>query len=128
MGTNARPTVLGCLIIHRRQLAVRITFACGRPSIAAPSPPEEKRALPLSQCVVVDCAQEGVVIAGKPTSWGAWEYWVCAAHKAEVDAGADIHDNPDGRTITLDPPQAVAGDTHGASITGGPVGDAAASR
>jgi hypothetical protein len=52
---------------------------------------------------VVDCADEGVVIAGKPTSWGAWEYWVCAAHKAEVDAGADIYDNPDGRTITVLP-------------------------
>lgn len=55
----------------------------------------------MSQCVVVECAEEGVIIAGKPTPWGAWEYWVCATHKAAVDAGADIQDNPDGHTITL---------------------------
>lgn len=55
----------------------------------------------MSQCVVVGCETEGVVIAGKPTPWGAWEYWVCSAHKADVDAGAQILDKPDGRTITV---------------------------
>ena len=57
--------------------------------------------LELLECVVVGCAQEAVAIAGKPTPWGAWEYWVCAAHKAEVDAGATIEDQPDGRSIAL---------------------------
>ena len=52
---------------------------------------------------MLDCQRQGVVIAGKPTSWGAWEYWVCAHHKAQVDDGADIRDLPDGRTITLVP-------------------------
>lgn len=55
----------------------------------------------MSQCVVRGCASEGVIIAGKPTPWGAWEYWVCGAHKAQVDAGAEIQDHSDGRTITL---------------------------
>lgn len=55
----------------------------------------------MNHCVVVDCHSEAAVIAGKPTPWGAWEYWVCAAHKTDIDNGADILDNPDGRTITL---------------------------
>ena len=55
----------------------------------------------MSQCVVVGCARDSEVIAGKVTSWGAWEYWVCAEHKAQVDAGAEICDNPDGRTVTI---------------------------
>lgn len=55
----------------------------------------------MSGCVVVGCGQESVAVAGKPTPWGAWEYWVCARHKVAVDNGADIHDCPDGRTITL---------------------------
>ncbi|MET3806507.1 hypothetical protein ABIB25_003523 [Nakamurella sp. UYEF19] len=55
----------------------------------------------MGECVVVGCSRMAVVIAGKPTPWGAWEYRVCATHKSEVDAGALIHDNSDGRTITL---------------------------
>jgi hypothetical protein len=55
----------------------------------------------MSECVVVGCEQDSVVIAGKPTPWGAWKYWVCADHKAQVDAGAVINDSPDGRTITI---------------------------
>ncbi len=57
----------------------------------------------MSQCVVVGCTRDSEVIAGKVTPWGAWEYWVCATHKAEVDGGAEVHDNPDGRSITLAP-------------------------
>ena len=53
-------------------------------------------------CVVVGCDQEAVVIAGKPTPWGAWEYWVCADHKAQVDHGGIIHDNVDGRSIMIE--------------------------
>lgn len=55
----------------------------------------------VSQCVVVGCDQESVAIAGKPTPWGAWEYRVCAVHKAVIDAGAEIQDLSDGRSITL---------------------------
>ena len=57
--------------------------------------------LPMGECVVVGCSQEGVTIGGKPTPWGAWEYWVCAEHKGRMDAGATVHDNPDGHTITV---------------------------
>ena len=56
----------------------------------------------MSECVVVGCEQEAEAITGLPTFWGAWEYWVCLDHKALVDAGGVIHDNPDGRTITVD--------------------------
>lgn len=56
----------------------------------------------MGECVVVGCGQEGEVIAGKPRPWGAWEYWVCAEHKAQIDSGTTISDNPDGRTNTLD--------------------------
>ncbi|WP_164479267.1 hypothetical protein [Nakamurella antarctica] len=55
----------------------------------------------MKTCAVVDCDHESVVIAGKPTPWGAWEYWVCATHNAQIKAGAEINDNPDGRSITL---------------------------
>jgi hypothetical protein len=55
----------------------------------------------MSECVVVGCEQDRVVVVGKPTPWGAWEYWVCADHKAQVDAGAVINDSPDGHTITI---------------------------
>ncbi len=55
----------------------------------------------MSECVVVGCERDGVVIAGKPTPWGAWEYWVCAAHKSQIQAGAVIDDKPDGRAISL---------------------------
>ena len=58
----------------------------------------------MNECVVVGCSRDSEVIVGKVTPWGAWEYWVCAEHKAAVDAGAEIHDNPDGRTITLNLP------------------------
>lgn len=57
----------------------------------------------MSQCVVIGCTKEATVIAGKPTVWGAWEYWVCQPHKEDVDAGAFIDDQPDGRTIVLRP-------------------------
>ena len=56
----------------------------------------------MNECVVVGCEQDGGVLVGKPTFWGAWEYWVCIDHKAEVDDGATIKDNPDGRTIVID--------------------------
>ncbi len=55
----------------------------------------------ISECVVLWCDREGSTIAGKATPWGAWEYWVCTEHKAQIDAGAPIEDNSDGRTITL---------------------------
>lgn len=55
----------------------------------------------MSECVVTGCDREAVAIAGKPTPWGAWEYRVCGEHKADVDNGAIIDDNPDGRTIRL---------------------------
>ena len=55
----------------------------------------------VSQCVVVGCARDSEIIAGKPTPWGAWEYWVCENHKTQIDAGAEIIDNPDGRTISV---------------------------
>lgn len=56
----------------------------------------------MSECVVLGCEQQGTVLAGKPTYWGAWEYWVCDEHKAQIDAGATINDKPDGHTITVD--------------------------
>lgn len=56
----------------------------------------------MSECVVVGCEHQGTVLAGKPTHWGAWEYWVCAEHKEQIDDGRIINDHPDGRTITLD--------------------------
>lgn len=55
----------------------------------------------MSQCVSSG-APETVSHRRKGHPVGAWEYWVCAEHKAQVDAGAEIHDNPDGRTITID--------------------------
>ena len=55
----------------------------------------------MSTCVVVGCDQQASVIIGKPTPWGAWEYWVCDDHKAEADTGAAIDDHSDGRSITL---------------------------
>ncbi|MBE7195535.1 MAG: hypothetical protein INR66_24035 [Gordonia polyisoprenivorans] len=58
----------------------------------------------MSECVVVGCSRTGEIVAGKPTPWGAWEYWVCLDHKAEIDDGAVIHDNSDGRTITVSLP------------------------
>ena len=57
----------------------------------------------MSMCVVVDCENEAEVIAGKPTPWGAWEYWVCADHKAQIDHGATIDDHSDGRSISVSP-------------------------
>lgn len=63
--------------------------------------PAERRRESMSECVVVGCDQQAEVIAGLPTPWGAWEYWVCLDHKSRIDAGAQIHDNPDGRTITV---------------------------
>lgn len=56
----------------------------------------------MSECVVVGCEQSGQVIAGLPTPWGAWEYWVCRDHKKLIDAGGVIRDNSDGRTITVE--------------------------
>ena len=55
----------------------------------------------MGECVVVGCDNEGEVIVGKPTYWGAWEYWVCIPHKKQVEAGATINDNADGCTIYL---------------------------
>ena len=55
----------------------------------------------VDKCVVIGCDRDAVVIVGKPTEWGAWEYWVCAYHKAIVDDGAEIYDQPDGRSIVL---------------------------
>ncbi len=51
--------------------------------------------------MVVGSDDVGVINAGKPTPWWAWEYWICSAHKADVDTGPGILDNTDGRTITL---------------------------
>lgn len=55
----------------------------------------------MRECVVVGCEQTGVEVVAKPTYWGAWEYLVCDEHKAQVDAGAEILDQPDGRSIVL---------------------------
>lgn len=55
----------------------------------------------MQECAVVGCDRKAIVIAGKPTPWGAWEYWVCGTHKAQIKAGSTINDNPDGRSITL---------------------------
>lgn len=52
-------------------------------------------------CAVVACGAAATVIVGKPTEWGAWEYWVCDAHRSQVSSGAEIDDQPDGRSIVL---------------------------
>jgi hypothetical protein len=71
------------------------------PAVVNGGHPKKGQIYFMNQCAVVECDDEGVIIAGKPTPWGAWEYWVCLTHKADVDAGSNILDNTDGRTITL---------------------------
>lgn len=60
-------------------------------------------------CVVTGCQDAATARVTKHTQWSVWEYRVCARHKADADNGAPIHDNPDGRTITMGSPAATTG-------------------